>query len=56
VDAMWVDNHQRLWMCASQLNRGDLFVQPNNQPSTITKPVYIYIIEIGHDPSPIDHA
>jgi sugar lactone lactonase YvrE len=56
VDAMWVDSHQRLWMCASQLNRGDLFVQPNNQSNTITKPVYIYTIDIGNNPSPIDHA
>lgn len=56
VDAMWVDNYQRLWMCASQLNRGDLFLQPNNQSNTITKPVYVYTIDIGTGPSPIDHA
>ncbi|CRG92086.1 hypothetical protein PISL3812_09141 [Talaromyces islandicus] len=56
VDAMWVDNRQLLWMCASQLNRGDRFMQPNNQSNTITKPIYVYTIDIRINPSPIDHA
>ncbi|KAJ5114155.1 hypothetical protein N7456_002689 [Penicillium angulare] len=56
VDAMWVDSEQRLWMCASQLNRGDRFIQPNNQTYSITKPVYIYTIDVDHGPSPIDHS
>jgi sugar lactone lactonase YvrE len=56
VDAMWIDTQQRLWMCASQLNHGDLFVQPNNESNTIKKPIYVYTIETGHSPSPLDHA
>lgn len=56
VDAMWIDNQQNLWMCASQLNKGNLFVQPGNVSNTITKPVYVYTIDIAHGPSPIDHA
>ena len=56
VDAMWIDTKQRLWMCASQLNHGNMFVQPNNQNITIKKPIYVYTIDTGNDPSPIDHA
>lgn len=56
VDAMWIDTQQRLWMCASQLNRGTRFIQPDNQTMTIEKPIYVYTIETGHNPSPLDHA
>lgn len=53
VDAMWVDNQNRLWLPAAQLNRGAPF-QPDGQ-SQIVKPVYVYTIDIGFGPSPIDH-
>lgn len=56
VDAMWIDTQQRLWMCASQLNHGTRFIQPDNQTMTIKKPIYVYTIETGHNPSPLDHA
>ncbi|RDW76436.1 uncharacterized protein DSM5745_06428 [Aspergillus mulundensis] len=56
VDALWIDSDQRLWMCASQLNRGNMFVQPGNQAMIIKKPIYVYTIEAGHYPSPLDHA
>jgi sugar lactone lactonase YvrE len=56
VDAMWIDSQQRLWMCASQLNHGDRFVQPNNNSNTIKKPIFVYTIETGHGPSPLEHA
>ncbi|KAL4905917.1 hypothetical protein BDW74DRAFT_14343 [Aspergillus multicolor] len=56
VDALWIDSHQRLWMCASQLNRGNRFVQPGNRTMTIKKPIYVYTIETGFGPSPLDHA
>lgn len=56
VDAMWLDSRQRLWMCASQLNHGNRFVQPNNQSNTIKKPIYVYTIETGHRPPALDHA
>lgn len=56
VDAMWIDTYQRLWMCASQINRGTRFIQPDNQTDTIVKPIYVYTIETGHNPSPLDHA
>ncbi|OJI96863.1 hypothetical protein ASPVEDRAFT_120308 [Aspergillus versicolor CBS 583.65] len=56
VDAMWIDTQQRLWMCASQLNRGNRFVQPGGQRTTIKKPIYVYTMDIGHSPSPLDHA
>lgn len=56
VDALWIDTDQRLWMCASQLNHGDRFVQPDNQINTIEKPIYIYTLDIGVGPSPLDHA
>ena len=53
VDAMWIDTQQRLWMPAAQLNRGEPF---NNGSSFIQKPLYVYTIDIGVGPSPIDHA
>lgn len=53
VDAMWVDNQNRLWLPAAQLNRGAPF-QPDGQ-SQISKPLYVYTIDIGLGPSPIDH-
>ncbi|KAJ5687556.1 hypothetical protein N7536_010175 [Penicillium majusculum] len=56
VDALWIDTHQRLWMCASQLGHSTRFVQPDNKTNTIVKPIYVYNIETGNNPSPIDHA
>lgn len=56
VDALWLDNQQRLWMCASQLNHGDFFLQPDNHTSTIKKPLYVYTIEIDQGPPALDHA
>lgn len=53
VDAMWIDSQKRLWMPAAQLNRGIPF---NNGTSYIQKPLYVYWIDIGVGPSPIDHA
>ncbi|KAK9858987.1 hypothetical protein MYU51_015881 [Penicillium brevicompactum] len=56
VDAIWLDTKQRLWLCASQLNRSNRFVQPNNQTITIEKPIYVFNIDVGHSPSPLDHV
>lgn len=56
VDALWIDTHQRLWMCASQLGHSTRFVQPDNKTNTIVKPIYVYNIETGNNPSSIDHA
>ena len=53
VDAMWIDSSQKLWMPAAQLNRGEPF---NNGTSRIVKPLFVYSINIGVGPSPIDHA
>lgn len=53
VDAMWVDNQNRLWLPAAQLNRGAPF-QPDGK-SQIAKPLYVYTIDIGFGPSPTDH-
>ncbi|KAG6359564.1 hypothetical protein INS49_013085 [Diaporthe citri] len=53
VDAMWVDNQNRLWLPSAQLNRGVPF-QPDGQ-SRIVKPLYVYTIDVGVGPSPIDH-
>ncbi|KAI1614706.1 major royal jelly protein [Exophiala viscosa] len=53
VDAMWIDTYGKLWMPAAQLNRGTPF---NNGSSFIQAPLYVYTIDIGIGPSPIDHA
>ena len=53
VDAMWVDSKSRLWMPAAQLNRGVAF---NDGGNHIVKPLYVYTIDVGVGPSPIDHA
>lgn len=53
VDAMWIDNKKRLWMPAAQLNRGEPF---NNGTNHVVPPLYIYTMDIGVGPSPIDHA
>lgn len=53
VDAMWIDTYGKLWMPAAQLNRGIPF---NNGSNYIEKPLYVYTIDIGVGPSPIDHA
>ena len=53
VDAMWIDSKStRLWMPAAQLNRGVPF---HNGTNLVTKPVYVYSIDIGAGPSAIDH-
>jgi hypothetical protein len=56
IDALWLDTQRRLWMCASQLNRGDLFLQSGNQTNTLKKPIYVYTIDVGHSPPALDHA
>lgn len=53
VDAMWIDGTNRLWMPAAQLNRGAPF--SDEGVSSIVKPLYVYTIDIGVGPSPIDH-
>lgn len=53
IDAMWIDDQQRLWMPAAQLNRGYPF---HHGVSEIVKPLYVFSIDIGVGPSPIDHA
>jgi hypothetical protein len=53
VDAMWVDTQQKLWMPAAQLNRGTPF---NNSTSFVQKPLYVFTIDIGIGPPPVDHA
>ncbi|KAJ4395925.1 hypothetical protein N0V93_000141 [Gnomoniopsis smithogilvyi] len=53
VDAMWIDSHNRLWMPAAQLNRGVPFSVGG--VSRIVKPLYVYYVDIGVGPSPIDH-
>lgn len=53
VDAMWIDNQNKLWLPSAQLNRGVPF-QTDGQ-SKIVKPLYVYTIDIGVGPSPIDH-
>ncbi|CAI7641588.1 unnamed protein product [Penicillium crustosum] len=50
------NTQQRLWMCASQLGHSTRFVQPDKKTNTIVKPIYVYNIETGNYPSPIDHA
>ncbi len=50
---MWIDTYGKLWMPAAQLNRGTPF---NNGSSFVQKPLYVYTIDIGGGPSPIDHA
>ena len=52
IDAMWITADGKLWMPAAQLNRGYPF---NHGVSVIDKPLYIYSIDIGIGPSPIDH-
>lgn len=53
IDAMWIDTSGKLWMPAAQLNRGEPF---NNGKDLIQTPLYVYSIDIGIGPSPIDHA
>ncbi|KUI63130.1 Protein yellow [Cytospora mali] len=53
VDAMWIDGMGRLWMPAAQLNRGVPF--STSGESGIVKPLYVFLIDIGVGPSPIDH-
>lgn len=54
VDAMWISSDKKLWMPAAQLNRGAPFSAGGN--SRIVKPLYVYTMDIGVGPSPIDHA
>lgn len=53
VDAMWIDAKGKLWMPAAQLSRGVPF---NNGTNKIVKPLYVFTVDIGVGPSPIDHA
>lgn len=53
VDAMWIDSLNRLWMPAAQLNRGSPFSAGG--VSRIVKPLFVYYVDIGVGPSPIDH-
>lgn len=53
VDAMWVDNQNRLWLPSAQLNRGAPF--QTDGKSQVVKPLHVYTIDIGVGPSPIDH-
>lgn len=53
ADAMWIDGHGKLWVPAAQVNRG---VQFQNGTNKITKPLYVFTIDIGVGPSAIDHA
>ena len=50
---MWITPDQKLYMPAAQLNRGTPF---NNGVSKVVKPLYVYSIDIGAGPSPIDHS
>lgn len=52
VDAMWVDTQKRLWMPVNQLERSTLV---GNGTSEIVKPLYVFTMDIGIGPSPIDH-
>lgn len=54
VDAMWISSDRKLWMPAAQLNRGAPFSAGDS--SRIVKPLYVYTMDIGVGPSPIDHA
>lgn len=53
VDAMWVDNQNRLWLPSAQLNRGAPF--QTDGKSQVVKPLHVYTIDIGVGSSPIDH-
>lgn len=53
VDALWIDASNRLWMPAAQLNRGVPFSLRGE--SSIAKPLYVFTMDIGVGPSPIDH-
>lgn len=53
VDAMWIDSQQNLWMPAAQLNRGTPF---NDGKSLVQKPLYVFSMNVGVGPSPVDHA
>lgn len=53
IDAMWIDNTNRLWMPAAQLHRGVPFSATGE--NTIVKPLYVFTLDIGVGPSPIDH-
>lgn len=54
VDAMWLSSEKKLWMPAAQLNRGVPFSP--GEVSRIVKPLYVYTIDVGIGPPPIDHA
>ena len=53
VDAMWIDGGEKLWMPATQLNRGTLF---SNGSVLVQKPITLFTMAIGVGPSRIDHA
>ncbi|ROV94007.1 hypothetical protein VSDG_06206 [Cytospora chrysosperma] len=53
VDAMWIDAANRLWMPAAQLHRGVSFSKDGRD--SIVRPLYVFVMDIGVGPSPIDH-
>lgn len=53
ADAMWVDSQDRLWMPCNQLFRGARF---GTGVATYEPPFYVFTVDIGVGPSPIDHA
>jgi hypothetical protein len=51
-DAMWIDAQGYLWIPATQQNLTKGF---HNGQTTVKFPVWIYALQIGQMPSPIDH-
>lgn len=50
---LWVDASGKLWLPAAQLSRGIPF---NNGTNKLELPLYVFTLDIGVGPSPIDHA
>lgn len=53
VDCMWVDAQNRLWMPATQLFLGSNW---NGGVDGYEPPFYVFTMDIGVGPSPLDHA
>lgn len=53
VDCMWVDSQNRLWMPATQLFLGSGW---NGGVDGYQPPFYVFTMDIGVGPSPLDHA
>ena len=51
-DAMWIDDHGKLWIPATQQNLTPGF---DGGTMAVNYPVWIYTMDIGAKPSPIDH-